>query len=294
MIKGVSRTLFMIFKRKPKRTIVYEAQIRLALTVLFTLNLNSCSAPRNKSIPTIHSSFVQDDFELYIDVPPAYSSQENYSVVFYMDANLNMGNELRRQIKLDDNKENLKNVIFVGVGHIGNYRKLRRRDFIPPVYTGGEVVASKDPDYGHADDFYNFLSSELIPYVNQNYPNNGRHSFIGHSFSGLFAFYCLMKSEVLFVNHIALSPSLWVNYDNFFEIEKTLYKDNKKLNTSLYHASGSLEWANKVLHSSRNMRDIIEGRSYPGLIYKYVEHQEKGHNGVVAVSLEHILRHSNF
>ncbi|MEL6561591.1 MAG: alpha/beta hydrolase-fold protein [Bacteroidota bacterium] len=262
--------------------------------LIILLVIVSCSSPRDDSVPSLYSIYVKDSFKIYIDLPPNYSSETTYSIAFYMDANLKMGKEIRRQIRLDENRENLKNVIFVGVGHIGDYRKLRRRDFIPPVYENGEATPSQDEYFGHADDFYKFLVFELVPYINQNYTDNGRYTFIGHSFSGLFAFYCLMKSEIIFVNHVALSPSLWVNYDNFFEIEEMFYREERALNTMLYHSCGSLEWTNKVLYSSRQMKNTLIGREYAGLRYKYVEHEGKGHNGVVSVSLEYILKSLRF
>jgi predicted alpha/beta superfamily hydrolase len=255
----------------------------------------SCSNTTNKSVNAIYSYHVKDSFELYVDFPPNYSKDSNNSIVFYMDANLRMGKEIRKQIKLDKNKVKLENVIFVGVGHIGNYRKLRRRDFIPPIIENGRIVSDNDPDFGHGEDFYKFLTIELIPYINKKYPNNGYYSFIGHSLSGLFSFYCFMQPENPFKNHVALSPSLWINHNNFFELEKEFKRSSKgSLNVTLYHACGTREWANKVLTTSRKMHEILIYRNYPGLNYIYQEHQGKAHNGVVPVSLEYVLNALNF
>ena len=265
----------------------------LATWLLFLVG-TACSSGQTPGIPTIFSEQVQDKFELYIDLPKDYTRDQSYSVVYYMDANLKMGQELRRQIKLAKNQSNLSQVIFVGIGHIGNYRKLRRRDFIPPKMEAGEWVESTDPDFGHGDAFYRFLTEELMPKIDNEYATNGRNSFIGHSFSGLFAFYCLLQPKLIFTNHIALSPSLWVNYHNFFEVEKAFSKIDKERNTYLYHACGSGEWANKVRSSSRDMRQVLEERDYTGLQYKYVEHPGKGHNGVVAVALDQVLKNTDF
>lgn len=259
------------------------------------LSVVSCSNKRNYSIPAIYSENVKDSFELYIDLPPNYQMDSTkYSVVFYMDANLKMGKEIRRQIKLEVNKQNLEYVIFVGIGHIGPYRKLRRRDFIPPVMNLGIIKESKDEYFGHADQFYEFLTLELIPYVNKKYPNNKRYSYIGHSFSGLFAFYCLFKDPTLFKNHIALSPSLWTNHNNFYEYERFYSTRNYSLPTNLYHACGTGEWTNKVLSTSRDMSRILNERNYSGFKYNYVEHKGKNHNGVVPVSLEFVFQEVKF
>lgn len=258
--------------------------------VIFLILLIACSATRSPSAKTIYSQHVKDSFELYIDLPQDYKKGSNYSVVFYMDANLKSGKELRRQINLDSNMRKLGNVIFVGIGHIGDYRVLRRRDLIPPVIKGNDTMQSKDPEFGHADKFYLFLTSELIPYVNEHYPNNGKYTFMGHSFGGLFAFYCFTKPGQPFKNLIAMSPSLWVNNNNFFESEMRFYKYQLKTDVLLYHSCGTGEWINKVLYTSRKMQDTLNTRNYPGLRYIYSEHEGKDHNGVVPVSLEYVLQ----
>ncbi len=244
--------------------------------------------------PTIHSTYVNDDFELYIDLPPQYSADSSYSLAFYMDANLRLGDQLRKQIRLKENAQNLSKVIFVGIGHTGNFHYQRRRDFIPPNMENGKVVQSKAVNFGHADDFYKFLTLELIPHISEQYPDNGNYSYIGHSFSGLFAFYSMMQPQQVFRNYIALSPSLWVNFDNIFEIESAFGHNTSTLNTYLYHACGTREWTNKVLSSSRKMKEVLNKRTYTGLTYEYVEHPGKGHNGVVSVSLEYVFKNIEF
>lgn len=250
----------------------------------------ACSAPRDKSVPIIYSKAIGDSLELYIHMPPNYSKNGDYSVVFYLDANLKIGNELRRQIRLKENQEKLKNVIFVGIGHIGDYRELRRRDFIPPIIKNKDTIFDEDPNFGKADKFYAFLRQELIPYISRKYPNNNKYTLIGHSFGGLFAFYCLMKPNAIFQNYIALSPSLWVNDNNFFEIQKNLQHLDISPKGVLYHSCGSLEWINKVLYSSRRMKDTLLKRNYIHLKYHYLEYEGEGHNGVVPVSLEDVFK----
>jgi predicted alpha/beta superfamily hydrolase len=255
----------------------------------------SCTRHRNPTVPAIYSNFVKDSFELYIDLPPGYQpNQDQYAVAFYMDANLKMGQEIRRQIKLAENAENLKQVIFVGVGHIGPYRKLRRRDFIPPMLKNQVAEPGHDENFGHADVFYQFLVLELIPYIRLHYPNSGQYSLIGHSFSGLFAFYCMYQPNPVFKNYVALSPSLWANYYNIFEYEARLSQSQKNISGTLYHACGTGEWMNKVLSTSRKMNKKITDGSYPQIQYIYQEHPGKNHNGVVPVSLKYVLENLKF
>lgn len=269
--------------------------VYICMLCILSGGIFSCTRHRNPKVPAIYSNFVKDSFELYIDLPPEYqANQDQYSVAFYMDANLKMGKEIRRQIQLTENAENLKHVIFVGVGHIGPYRKLRRRDFIPPLLKNQVIEPGNDANFGHADVFYQFLVQELILYIKLNYPNNGQYSFIGHSFSGLFAFYCLYQPNPVFKNYVALSPSLWANYNNLFEYENMLSEPQKNISCTLYHACGTGEWMNKVLSTSRKMNKKLRDGSYPHIQYIYQEHPGKNHNGVVPVSLQYILQNLKF
>lgn len=261
---------------------------------IISITILACNTPRHPSVPTIYSEFAKDSFEIYTDLPENYDYTNDYAVVFYMDANLKLGKEIREQIKREENKKKTEKLIFVGVGHIGSYRMKRRRDFIPPVLEKGDTIHEKDPGFGHADNFYRFLTLELIPYINKEYPNNKKYSYIGHSFSGLFAFYCLLKPKPVFKNYIALSPSLWANYNNIFEYEKTFYQQGYRPFGYLYHACGTGEWANKVLSTSEKMNQTIRQRNYQELDYEFVEHQGKNHNGVVPVSLSYIIKNCNF
>jgi hypothetical protein len=108
--------------------------------LIISILIIACSTVSSPSTKLIYSKYVKDSFELYIDIPKDYVKDKSYSVVFYMDANLKSGKELRRQIHIDSNRLKLRNVIFVGVGHIGDYRVLRRRDLIPPVIKGNDTV----------------------------------------------------------------------------------------------------------------------------------------------------------
>lgn len=269
--------------------------LRLVLFVVAAGLLFSCSTVRSSSASVIYSGNVKDSFELYINLPEDYKISNQYSIVLYVDANLKSGKELRRQVSLDSNRSRLHDVIFVGIGHVGNYRAKRRRDLIPPIMKNASTFRSSDPYFGQAHAFYDFITGELMPYIKEKYSTNGQFSFIGHSFGGLFGFYCFTKPSPVFKNIIALSPSLWVNDNNIFVAEEQLWRSGiRSREITLYHSCGSAEWANRVLYSSRRMKAILDKRRYDRLKYIYTELEGKNHNGVVPVSLQYVISHIDF
>jgi predicted alpha/beta superfamily hydrolase len=240
---------------------------------------------------TWHSTYVKDSFDVYISLPDGYdTSTVAYPVIYYMDANLKSGKEIRKAIYSSRQKGKALNAISIGIGHFGNYRELRRRDLITPfVKTAGDSLISDDNNFGHCEEFYRFLQYELIPFVEKQYRCNSTRSWVGHSLGGLFAFYCLFKKQPLFTNYVALSPALWINYSNIYDFEEKYRKQSDTLNATVYLCAGSWERLNKILTSARQMKALLDKRKYTGLHLVYREYEGETHNSEVPVALDEIL-----
>ena len=105
----------------------------------FTLNI---LAQFSTKMEIMYSQYVQDSFEIYISTPPSFTSNSSYNIVYYCDANLKSGHHLQSLISTDQYNKSLGQVIFVGIGHIGDYHVLRRRDFILPEINGKDTIGS--------------------------------------------------------------------------------------------------------------------------------------------------------
>jgi uncharacterized protein len=239
---------------------------------------------------TFNSKFVKDSFDIYVSLPDNYeTSDSSYHTIYYMDANLKSGKATREAILNFRQKQQPINAIFIGVGHFRNFRELRRRDMITPFIASGDSLVSNDQNYGHSEEFYRFIQDELIPHIESKYKCNQDRSWIGHSLGGLFAFYCLFKKDALFKNYVALSPSLWINESNIYYFEEKYSRFPNHQSKSVYLNVGSRETLNKILKSSRRMKDTLEKRNYPGLSLIYRELEGETHNSEVPIALEMIL-----
>jgi uncharacterized protein len=262
--------------------------------LLLIVSITSCSSASLTEVletkkQIIYSNNVKDSFELYITLPKNYSAKKNYPVVYYLDANLKSGKALRKLINEKELAGDSVNSIFVGIGHIGNYRVLRRRDFITPHLAEGDSLYSDEVNYGHAENFYAFIKDELIPFVEKNYAASKHRTIIGHSFGGLFAFYSLFQQQALFQNYIALSPSLWVNYENIYAFEKKYRKNTDTLNAHFYMRAGGNETINKVLPACNKMNSFLLSYPYTGLKLDYKVLEGENHNSHVEKSLKEII-----
>src|SRR6185503_10818534 len=94
------------------------------------------------SVKRIYSTNVKDSFDIYTSVPVDFSKEKKYDVIYYCDATLKSGIALREQINEDKSLSKKGNYIFIGIGHIGDFHVLRRRDFILPFINGKDTVPS--------------------------------------------------------------------------------------------------------------------------------------------------------
>lgn len=251
------------------------------------LSLTSTYGQFDTKMQTEYSKAVEDSFEIYISLPLTYNLNDIYNVVYYCDANLKSGKHLRELISMTQ-YNNLQHSIFVGIGHIGNYHVLRRRDFILPTIKGNDTIG-KDKNYGQAENFYAYLKNELVPSINSKFKTNvDSNSIVGHSLGGLFAFFCLFKSDNLFSKYFALSPALWIDKYSIYKFNhvQTGFSRNKYL----YFASGSKESLNKILKGTNEIKIFLDEKRYTNLIYEYEVWDGKTHNSEVPLSLEKILK----
>lgn len=239
-------------------------------------------------VHTGYSRSVGDSFEIFISLPPGYNFSDTYNVVYYCDANLKSGRHLRQLLLTPQFNDKLKKVIFVGIGHIGNFHVLRSRDFILPTINGKDSIG-RDKNYGQTEKFYLYMKDELVPGINSQYKTNSNgNSIIGHSLGGLFVFYCLFKADNLFNKYFALSPALWIGKYSIYKFNRIQTGfSNKKY---LYFASGSKETINKILKGTNNAKKFLDKSKYANLIYEYDIWKGKTHNSEVPLSLERILQ----
>lgn len=261
----------------------------LCLVLLLSVALASC-AQKKSAAPTMimYSVKVKDSFEIYINAPKKIDTSKQLSVFYYMDANLKSGKKLRELIAKPEFSGKVDNTIFVGIGHIGNFHVMRRRDFILPEINNGDTSGAA-ANYGQTENFYQFLKTELIPMIDSTYNTRaGNNSILGHSLGGLFAFYCLFKNDTIFKNMYALSPSLWVDNYAIYKFNHLAAGSSNKKN--LYFSCGSLEVFNRIKAGTNEMDLFLEKQNYTGLSYKYEIHGGKTHNSQVERSLDHILK----
>ena len=168
---------------------------------------------------TIHSKVLGEDRTLLVRLPEDYGkSDKKYPVLYKLDgAKENFLQAFSAAYYLFDMTENAPDLIIVGIENTD-----RNRDM--------------GPDQ-RAENFIQFIQSELIPFVDKNYRTNGFRILCGQSLSSIFALYSFLEQPNLFDAYILGSfglykESLTVLFES--ELKKTRILRRSGKNISLW------------------------------------------------------------
>ena len=227
--------------------------------IVLLLHAISCSGkpPVTSDSIIIHSVIVNDDYLIRVRKPANFSSDKNYRFVYVTDGSIGLGDYV---LGKDSSWMAAipENCLIITIGHTGSWEQKRRRDFIP-----SDAGAYHDERFGRANQFYEGLTTEIIPAIEKLFPNKADRVLVGHSFGGLFALYAALKERPFFDQVFAISPSVWANNNELLKIEQQFYESNQQLKIPVLIFAGGLELFNKVLSSSKAFYKALVSRNYP-------------------------------
>lgn len=179
------------------------------ITALFCFSI-SINAQNNESIfigkiETIYSKVLDENRKLWIYNPHVTSKDVNidkrYPVLYLLDGDAHFFSTVGivQQLSQANGNGVLPEMIVVAIENTN-----RLKDLSP------KLLSTNNLD--NANPFINFLSSELIPFVDKNYQTTPYRLLVGHSLGGLTAIDILTNFPELFDAYIAIDPSMW--YDN--------------------------------------------------------------------------------
>src|SRR4051812_33673835 len=79
------------------------------------------------------SAAVGDTFEIYVSYKGEPDPTVKYNTVWYSDADIESGIQLREALAAEDSNSSIAHTLFVGIGQRGDYSHVRRRDLVPPI-----------------------------------------------------------------------------------------------------------------------------------------------------------------
>jgi predicted alpha/beta superfamily hydrolase len=157
-------------------------------------------------------------YRIYISCPPGEAPPEGHPLFLAVDGNMVF--PIAATVNATFGMAG-KSALVVGVGYPSDapmeLMRLRTRDLTPPTPLGRLPVRPHLPppkleDYGGDEEFFRFLSEELMPLLARAYPlDSGERTLYGHSWGALFTVGVLLKHPDSFKHFVASSPSIWWN-----------------------------------------------------------------------------------
>lgn len=180
---------------------------------------------------TILSAKSRASYKIQIGLPCAYNpATTKYETIYVLDAETDFSVVAAQCRKLAA-CSGVQNVIVVGIG----YGNDRATDYTPTKTGNGN---------GGAQDFMEFIRTELIPKVESEYAvdtTRKSRAIIGHSFGGLLAGYAFTKHNEVFGNYIILSPSIWYDNEILLQYEQDTRPLNRNKQQLVFMGLGALE-----------------------------------------------------
>ena len=198
--------------------------------------------PSDKRINAeINSVFIGETYPLKIFLPAGYETK-NLPVLYMLDGKTYFEDLITWQYQIDFE------AIIVGVGDYlfqENY-DLLARDYRPGFSYNGTTG-------GHLN-FYNFLTEEVVPYIDTNYENNHEaRTLIGHFAAGLFTNFSLLNKapeDQFFYGFLSINQEILnsnILTDMAENLSYTQNAKNIKLHISQVSSTMKAEWFNDLL-----------------------------------------------
>jgi len=167
--------------------------------------------PNYSVVEKYFSEDIKDTFYVYLKLPKNYKPNEKYPVLYLLDGDITytMAYSIVRYLQYNNEVPDII-IAAIGYGNLinGSAENMRLRDY-------SISKLNYDDISGGADKFYDFLTGEIIPALESKYKiDDGNRSIYGHSLSGLFSIYCLMKGTNFFSYYIVSSPYTTDDLDN--------------------------------------------------------------------------------
>jgi len=231
------------------------------------------------------------DYLLYIHKPEGYDeSKDKYPVLYLLDPwwDFPVVAGAHSGLVFDGV---IPPMIIVGIGYAGEnpeVDQLRERDYTPVKITGNDKV-------GDGAGFLNFIESDIIPFVEDNYRADKKYKVLaGSSYGGLFSLFALFEKPKLFQGHIAITPAVVWNDRWLFQREARFYSQQKKpeLNTNLYISVGDKDQLENFTNETLAFNSLIKDRPYQGFNYRFELRKNESHASVKLGSFSQGLRHA--
>jgi predicted alpha/beta superfamily hydrolase len=217
------------------------------------------------SYKSLFSNVLNEERTFAVSLPLGYDdSEKRYPVLYILDAEYRSYPSAVGLVHYLGGYA-IPEMIIVGIPNTNRNRDL----WSHPI----EGLASTEA--GGADNFIDFLSQELIPFIDRTYRTTAHRTIYGRSAAGHFVTYCLFSHPELFEAYLASSPVIGFSENHLLTTAEAFLQNQRSLAKSFYIYYGDTDY-NSVVQRIPLLESIIE-RYHPEGFRWAVERVEGRH-----------------
>ena len=255
-----------------------KKQIVLVLLIISSITSVSAQYPAvtipGSQLRKITSKIVAgQEYDLHISLPSGYeSSNKKFPVVYLMDSQWDfpLVNSIYGEQYFDGF---IPELIIVGVTWGGinpNPDFLRARDYTP-------TNEPRIKQSGGADQFLDFMKSELFPYMDANFKTDKENrTLMGCSMGGLFTMYTLFTHTDMFSGYVAATPAIAWDNTVLNQFQKTFAQKTIAKPVRLFMTVGDVESGRETFEK---FSTFIRDQKYSNLNMSSKVLENTGHSG---------------
>lgn len=200
--------------------------------------------------------------------PEDYSEEKKYPLLVVLDAEY-LFDLVVANAKFQSRLDRMPQVIVVGVGQAEN--DIRLED------CAHEEISGLPSDKGKM--FYEFLGTELIPYLETSYNIAPFKMFVGYDITANFGNYYLFKDRSLFNSYVSISPTLATEMEN--RVPERLSALDQVIFYNLIVEKEPSDDRQRILQMNHSINSITK----ESLHYFFDEYENADHTSIVAYGI---------
>lgn len=217
----------------------------------------------------VYSKVLAEERPFLVYRPVSYGeTQKEYPVLYHLDGDAIQLADILEVSEKDKSEGEIPEMIYISVLNTD-----RTRDMCP--------VPTSFCENPGADQFMNFFSSELIPYIDNNYHTSPFRILCGQSYSSVFILYSLLELPSLFNGYIAASLYFPQCKEFFMERAEEAFINENFVGRYLFMTLGALDFHynqdNKTDLAINELINIMRKNKTIGLKWEYRVYEDHGH-----------------
>jgi uncharacterized protein len=256
---------------------------------------------QDSEVRTLFSKILNQEMNIFIKLPMLYrrNIDKKYPCWYVTDANRSFP-MLANIVSIFEVPDPGKGeMIIVGIGYkirdVADWAAFRTRDLTPVNDPEVDVYFNKilnqttgrqfNVRSGGADKFLEFITTELIPFVESNYRVSSTNRYLGgYSYGGIFTLYTMFSKPDLFVKYFAGSPSIDFKNGFLFDLESSFASSHKDIKAKLWMTAGGAE-DSVTIANVKSITNTLRSRNYPGFSVESFVFPDESHQSAMAASL---------